>query len=43
LIGFFWGRAREMLQEFSAKQVYLLTIGGDENFVDVGIAIGLIE
>lgn len=37
------GRAREMLQELSTKQVHLLTIGDHEDFVDVGGAIGLIE
>lgn len=37
------GRAREMLQELSAKQLHLLTIGDNEDFVDVGGAIGLIE
>lgn len=37
------GRAREMLQELSTKQIHLLTIGDHEDFVDVGGAIGLVE
>ncbi len=37
------GRARELLQELNARQVHLLTIGDNEDFVDVGGAIGLIE
>jgi hypothetical protein len=37
------GKAREMLQELSTKQIHLLTIGDHEDFVDVGGAIGLVE
>lgn len=37
------GRAPELLQELSTKQVHLLTIGDKEDFVDVGGAIGLVE
>jgi hypothetical protein len=37
------GNARDLLAHLNASQVYLLTVGDQDDFVDAGGAIGLVE